>query len=152
MEKPKRILYYDLLNIAACMAVIALHHNGLVHNFTGDSLWKQCLFAEVAFYWAVPVFLMLSGATLMNYRKKYSTAVFFRKRLTRVVFPWLFWTLFLLAWKTHSGGYVWESYTVKELINIVLNSKVEGLYWFFPVIIGIYLFMPVMSFPIMARM
>lgn len=60
MEKPKRILYYDLLNIAACMAVIALHHNGLVHNFTGDSLWKQCLFAEVAFYWAVPVFLMLS--------------------------------------------------------------------------------------------
>ena len=61
MEKPKRILYYDLLNIAACMAVIALHHNGLVHNFTGDSLWKQCLFAEVAFYWAVPVFLMLSG-------------------------------------------------------------------------------------------
>ena len=145
MEKPKRILYYDLLNIAACMAVIALHHNGLVHNFTGDLLWKQFLFAEVAFYWAVPVFLMLSGATLMNYRKKYSTAVFFRKRLTRVVFPWLFWTLFLLAWKTHSGGYVWESYTVKELINIVLNSKVEGLYWFFPVIIGIYLFMPVMS-------
>ena len=46
MEKPKRILYYDLLNIAACMAVIALHHNGLVHNFTGDLLWKQCLFAE----------------------------------------------------------------------------------------------------------
>ena len=35
-EKSKRVLYYDLLNIAACIAVIALHHNGLVHTFTGD--------------------------------------------------------------------------------------------------------------------
>lgn len=33
----------------------------------------------------------------------------------------------------------------KRTVIIVLNSKVEGLYWFFPVIIGIYLFMPVMS-------
>ena len=32
MEKPKRILYYDLLNIAACMAVIALHHNCLLYT------------------------------------------------------------------------------------------------------------------------
>ena len=34
-EKEKRILYYDLLNISACIAVIALHHNGLVHIFQG---------------------------------------------------------------------------------------------------------------------
>ena len=39
MKTKKRILYYDMLNIAACIAVIALHHNGLVHVFTGDSVW-----------------------------------------------------------------------------------------------------------------
>ncbi len=99
MKTKKRILYYDMLNIAACIAVIALHHNGLVHVFTGDSVWKECLAAEVGFYWAVPVFLMLSGATLMGYREKYSTKVFFKKRLMRVVLPWLFWSVFFLIWK-----------------------------------------------------
>ena len=145
MKTKKRILYYDMLNIAACIAVIALHHNGLVHVFTGDSVWKECLAAEVGFYWAVPVFLMLSGATLMRYREKYSTKVFFKKRLTRVVFPWLFWSVFFLIWKTAKGQLTWESYGVKEIINSILSCRAEDVYWFFPVIIGIYLFMPFLS-------
>ena len=37
MGGEKRVLYYDLLNIAACIAVIALHHNGLVHIFQGGT-------------------------------------------------------------------------------------------------------------------
>ena len=76
MKDNPRVLYYDLLNIAACVAVIALHHNGLFHIFTGDRVWKECMIAEVGFYWAVPVFLMLSGATLLDYRNKYTTKVF----------------------------------------------------------------------------
>ena len=102
MEKPKRILYYDLLNIAACMAVIALHHNGLVHTFTGDRVWKECLAAEVGELGSTG-FFMLSGATLMAYREKYSTGVFFKKRLARVVLPWLFWSVFFLVKKTVNG-------------------------------------------------
>ena len=145
MKSTKRILYYDLLNIAACIAVITLHHNGLVHTFTGDAVWKECLVAEVGFYWAVPVFLMLSGATLMGYREKYSTRVFFQKRLIRVVFPWLFWSLFFVIWKTSNGQMVWESFGIKEVINSILCSWMESVYWFFPVIIGIYLFMPFLS-------
>ncbi len=32
---------------------------------------------EVSFYWAVPVFFMLTGVTLLDYRKRYSTKVFY---------------------------------------------------------------------------
>lgn len=145
MQSKKRILYYDLLNIAACIAVIALHHNGLVHFFTGDRVWKECLIAEVVFYWAVPVFLMLSGATLMKYREKYSTGIFFKKRILRVGFPWLVWSDFFLIWKTMYGQIVWEQFGVREVINSILNCRAEDVYWFFPTIIGIYLFMPVLS-------
>ena len=45
----KRILYFDLLNIAACFAVLCLHHNGMVHEYADDVVWKQCLVAEVVF-------------------------------------------------------------------------------------------------------
>lgn len=145
MKNRRRVLYYDLLNIAACIAVITLHHNGLVHIFTGDTVWKECLIAEVGFYWAVPAFLMLSGATLLNYRSKYTTKVFFKKRFMRVVFPWIFWSVTILVWKTLSGEYIWENYGLREFVNIILNSKMEVIYWFFPVIIGLYMFIPVLS-------
>jgi len=78
--KKQRVLYFDLLNIAACFAVICIHHNGLAHTYAANRVWKECLLAEVGCYWAVPVFLMLSGANLMNYREKYSTKTFFKKR------------------------------------------------------------------------
>lgn len=34
----KRIFYFDLLNIAACFAVICLHHNGIVHEYSNSSV------------------------------------------------------------------------------------------------------------------
>ena len=73
MEKGKkhsRILYFDILNICSCMAVVFLHHNGIVHNFSNTRAWRESLIVECGFYWAVPIFLMLSGATLLNYRSK----------------------------------------------------------------------------------
>ena len=66
----KRVLYFDILNIVACFCVIWLHCNGIVHKFSQDRAWATSLIVETIAYWAVPVFFMLTGATLMNYRKK----------------------------------------------------------------------------------
>ena len=33
---------------------------------------------ETLAYWAVPVFFMITGVTLLGYREKYSTATFFK--------------------------------------------------------------------------
>lgn len=41
--------------------------------------WNTSLIVECLFYFAVPVFVMLSGANLMNYRKKYDTKTFLLK-------------------------------------------------------------------------
>ena len=55
----KRVIYFDLLNITASFAVVAMHCNGIVHSFSNTLSWKQSLIVEVAAYWAVPVFFML---------------------------------------------------------------------------------------------
>lgn len=81
--KSKRIFYYDILNISACIGVIALHHNRCVHKFTPSSDWDAALIIEVLFFWAVPIFFMLTGATLMEYRKRYDTKTFFKRRISR---------------------------------------------------------------------
>lgn len=62
----KRVLYYDILNIIATFGVVMLHNNGLAHVFSNSPHWYQALGVEVLFYWPVPIFFMLSGATLIN--------------------------------------------------------------------------------------
>ena len=142
---PRGVLYYDVLNILACLAVIALHHNGEVWNFADSMIWKSALGAECFFFWAVPVFFMISGATLLNYREKYSTGTFFKNRIIRTVIPWFFWSIVVLIWKTSTGQMTLESHDPVSIANLFLNSKIENVYWFFPCLFGLYLAMPIYS-------
>ena len=87
----KRIVYFDILNVIACFCVVCMHCNGWIHKFIKDDLWGARVLVEVVCYFAVPVFFMLSGATLLNYRQRYSTTEFYKKRFIRTVIPYLFW-------------------------------------------------------------
>lgn len=94
--------FIDIMNILACISVVCLHHNGLVHTYYDTPGWRQSLVVECVFYWAVPIFFMITGATLMNYREKYSTKEFFKKRFVRTVIPWLFWSAVTLIVNSNS--------------------------------------------------
>lgn len=145
MEKKDRNICFDIMNILSCIAVIALHHNGLVHSFVDSRGWRQSLVIECGFYWAVPVFFMLSGINLMGYRSRYSTAVFLKKRALRTVFPWLFWSVVFLLSYSKYGIITIEPKTVKQAVYMILNNKVVTQYWFFGSLFACYLAVPVFS-------
>ena len=142
-----RILYFDVLNIIACMAVIFLHHNNLVHNYSTSmqGAWSQALMVEVLAFFAVPIFLMISGATLMEYRKRYDTRTFFKKRLSRVLIPFAIWSVITFIIALWEGRYVFEQLSFTRVWDIFMTSDMMSVYWFFPVIISIYLAMPILS-------
>ena len=102
-KEKNRVLYYDILNILAIIAVIALHMNGIVHENPNIRAWNTSLIVECLCYWAVPVFMMLSGATLMNYRKKYNTKTFFYKRIKKVLIPFIAWIAIVTIWKIETN-------------------------------------------------
>lgn len=142
----KRILYYDLLNIVACFCVIALHCNGIVHTFSDTAAWRQALVVETVCYWAVPVFFMLSGATLINYREHYSTAVYIQRRIFRTVIPWLLWSLITLVLRLlFTNSFELTSYSPSYLISLLLDSEIESKYWFFLSLFGIYMGIPFLA-------
>lgn len=144
--KNNRIIYFDLLNIMAIIAVIAMHCNGIVHLNPMIRAWNTSLIVDCIFYWAVPVFLMLSGATLMNYRTKYDTKTFFKKRLLKVLIPFLFWAIVMFIWKISIGSIkIEEINSVSKLLNAFLANREEGIYYFMFDILGIYLTMPLLS-------
>ncbi|HIR25974.1 MAG TPA: acyltransferase [Candidatus Egerieimonas faecigallinarum] len=146
MEKPtetQRFLYMDILNIAACFAVLVLHCSGTFFTYTPDSVWKLSLLLQVLARWAVLVFLMLTGANLLSYCEKYSTAVFFRKRLLRTFLPFLLWSGIWLVWKVVNGQA--QISGVRDVITAFTSNGCQNIYWFFYMLFAIYLAIPVIS-------
>lgn len=144
-HKKDRIIYFDILNILACISVVLLHCSGIVHKYTPTRAWKTSLIVEVICYWAVPVFVMLTGATLMKYREKYDTKTFFKKRISKVVIPLIFWSLFMLIWKYTIGNLKITDWSISNILNMIFANKEEFTYYFMFVIIGVYLTLPVLS-------
>lgn len=139
----ERVIAFDLLNIAACIAVVELHVNGAVWTFSYGRYWWICLIGETAFYWAVPVFFMLTGANLMDYRQRYTTKEYLAKRAKKTVIPFLFWSVISVLWGNAVGNC--DVHGWKQWIDAVLNSKGLVIYWFFVPLFALYLAIPALS-------
>lgn len=144
-EEKKRIIYYDLLNVVACISVIAMHCNGIVHSYANTIEWKESLVVEVIAYWAVPIFFMLSGATLIEYRAKYTTRTFLKKRVEKTLIPFVAWSFLMLLYKCFNGVISYNALSVKEVFSRFINCSIENVYWFFVPLFAVYLCIPVLS-------
>ena len=143
-QASKRVLYFDLLNIGACLCVIFLHCNSMVHTFVPGKNWVLALAIECVFYWAVPIFFMLTGATLMRYRERYDTKTFFKKRLLRTLVPFVLWNV---IWFIALPGVRTEGpLTIGRFFSMMMSNKIVSIYWFFFPLFSIYLSMPALSY------
>ena len=145
-EKNDKIIYFYILNIIAIISVIAMHCNGIVHGNPATRAWNTSLIIECICYFAVPLFCMLSGATLMGYRKKYNTKTFFKKRVLKVVIPFIFWVIAMFIWKIQTKQLDINNFNkIKDWVNAFFASREETTYYFMFEILGLYLTMPLLS-------
>ena len=140
-----RVVYLDVLNILAIIAVVAMHVNGIVHLDPMRKEWSSSLVVDCVFYFAVPVFFLISGATLMTYRERYDTKTFIKKRLVKILIPLLFWSMIMLIWKVETYQLRVDDYSFRNLFDMFLNNKIEYTYYFMYDIFGIYLTIPLLS-------
>ena len=143
--KSSKSIYIFILNILAILGVITLHHNGIAHIYSTERHWATALFFEVIFYWAVPIFLMNTGATLIGYRKRYDTKTFFKKRLKKIVIPLVFWSIVVYFWKT-SVGTLKPADSIFDFAKLFFSDGIEYIYYFMFTILGIYITIPIFSF------
>lgn len=137
--------YLDVLNILSCLAVIFLHHNNVVYYFSPTFKWNLALLNEIIFYFAVPVFLMISGANLLNYRKRYSTAIFLEKRIIRVAVPYLLWNFIYFWFASKNDGISMSDISFKEFVNNLIYCKSNVVLYFLPLILSCYFLIPIFS-------
>ncbi len=137
MAKSQRIFYYDLLRLMAIIGIIFCHT--AVYFVIGDM--GSINFYISSFYdclrdFSVPVFVMLSGALLLM--RKDSLIPFFKKRLSRILIPFIFWAFMYVI---YSYVYIRKSAILEDAINIFLGkgNTFGVIFWFVWMIIIVYI-------------
>ena len=94
----KRVHYLSLASVISAFAVIMLHTNGCFWSFSKERYWITANIIESVMYFAVPVFFMVSGATLIDYRERYTTKQYAMKRIQKTLIPFIIWSLIGVAY------------------------------------------------------
>jgi surface polysaccharide O-acyltransferase-like enzyme len=86
----------------------------------------------------VPLFVMLTGALLLQPSKVESLNVFFKKRVVRIGIPFLFWGVVYFAWDFLVEQ---QAFTSSALIQGVLTGPYFQ-FWYIYMLFGLYLLTP----------
>jgi len=129
----KRFLWADLVRIIAIYFVLVIHSSSLPSHIPKNTLDIRFL-SEALIKTCVPLFVMLSGALLLGKKETYS--VFFKKRFSRIIIPWIFWA----AISTMLALYLLHTAIPSQALKD-FSGSLES-FWFIPMIIGLYLLTP----------
>ena len=99
-----RIEYISLASVLSAIAVVYLHANGCFWDFSTARYWITANIIESIFYFAVPIFFMISGAMLIDFNKRYSIKEFFKKRIAKTVIPFIIWSFIGLLIEIYLGA------------------------------------------------
>ncbi|MCP4452990.1 MAG: acyltransferase family protein [Planctomycetes bacterium] len=134
------IAYIDSLRVTACFFVVFVHvAGGSADGYLVFSrAWWACKGLYFLCCWSIPVFVMISGALLLN-RTQPSIRAFYKRRMHRIGVPLVFWTLFYLGVRVLLDH---ESLTVSQGLTLLFQGQAYAHLWFFYMIAGLYLITP----------
>lgn len=166
----EHIVWLDVVRFVAMFTVVCCHSADPFNFYPGD---PPVNIEEIKFWGAawgsflrpcVPLFVMITGALLLPV--KGDTSVFYKKRISRVLWPFLIWSVLynLFPWITgllglnpdlildffpYSGEEATRqslSVSLNNIAQIPLNFSLLDVHmWYIYLLIGIYLYMPVFS-------
>lgn len=166
----KQIVWLDVVRLLAMFTVVCCHSTDPFNFYPGE---PPANISEIKFWGAaygsvlrpcVPLFVMITGALLLPV--KGDTGAFYRKRISRVFWPFLIWSVIynLFPWITGLLGcrpelildffpYSGEeaarqslSVSMDYISRIPLNFSLLDVHmWYIYLLIGMYLYMPVFS-------
>lgn len=153
----KRESNYDLLRIISAIAVIVIHVSATyVNAFTNkeffgyinfDHAFVSCLYNALSRF-AVPCFIMLSGAFLLNDDRNADYKYFYKKSfknlgITTIIFSVLYFLYSLL--KSIASVYIKDKKLTVLANPIKALIKGEPFYhmWYLYMIIGVYILVPI---------
>ena len=138
------MIWLDNSRIIAIFAVVMLHVAAGVVTGTdiGTTNWWFGNIYDSGVRWSVPVFVMISGALLLDPNKKEDLLTFYKKRLSKIFIPILIWTFLFLIWAFLKGQISGNEISIIHLLKRILSGKPHYHMWFLYMILCLYLFTP----------
>ncbi len=137
----QRQLYLDLLRVISIFAVIVLHvAASIAGNFSKvpPEHWMVANIIDSITRFCVPVLFMISGALILGDAKNYQLSYLFRKRILRILIPFIIWSLFYLYYTQPDFNFL------NGLSSIVAKPAMYHLWFIYP-LIGLYLLTPLLG-------
>ena len=170
LQSKEHIVWLDVVRFAAMFTVVCCHSADPFNFYSGSAsadledikLWGAVYGAFLRP--CVPLFVMITGALLLPVRGE--TSIFYRKRISRVFWPFLIWSVLynIFPYATNLLGFDSDvilacfpyadedvmsrslDVSLKYIAEIPLNfSTISGHMWYIYLLIGMYLYMPIFS-------
>ncbi|WP_144634757.1 acyltransferase [Bordetella genomosp. 13] len=135
----------DAARWLAALAVVLLHSAAQTVSDAatyGSGAWLAANLYDSAARWCVPVFVMVSGALLLDPARPQDIRNFYSRRVARILAPLAFWTLFYLAWRTTLDWWDDGRLDVSFWPRKVAEGAPYYHLWYLYMIVGLYLFAP----------
>ena len=146
VSKPQTIDWINNLRVIALFSVVVLHTASLMEfGKVPMNAWLVADFYNALTRYAVPVFVMITGALLLH--REYELKDFLKRRLTRVVWPFLFWSIVFIVYSWYNAEIKFTN-DIRANLQIILHMLKYGAYyhfWYVYMLLGLYLFIPVIS-------
>jgi hypothetical protein len=140
-ENKERLIGLDVLKIVSALMIVTIHASGGVFNNhgIGSLVWKEGLILNAFTRFAVPTFLMISGALLLG--RKISLDKALKRAVVAGVslFVWSF--LYIVVRKILWG----EGDLSHDTMMLLFRRGPSGHLWYGYLLIWIYLFLPILS-------
>lgn len=138
------LAWVSWLRVVAIAAVVLIHVGGItakpLGSADGSSATALGTALDFASRWAVPVFVMVSGALLLEPAKYRDAGDFLRRRAVRLLPAVIFWHLVYLVYVEAALGPV----SLHDVVQGVLTGTLYTALYFFWIVIGLAVVTPVL--------
>lgn len=143
---PRRRWGLDILRVVSIVGVVSIHTFGVLRTspeIHGSPSWWVAVAMNAGFIWAVPVFVMISGALLLDERPhRRGCRTFYRQRLLRLAPAFVLWQLFYLIVVRQWLSGLDES--PSAMVALLLRGEPYTHLYFLWLIVGLYLLSPIL--------
>jgi len=146
-ESSERALWIDLIRVVALFCVVVLHVAAVPAGAFGQiptSWWWTANLIDGAVRPCVPLFVMVSGALLLDPGRSQPISTFFVRRVSKVVIPLLAWSVLYAGWRI---GYHGQTLTLEQFARMLIAGMGGPVWihlWFLYLIVSLYLIAPIL--------
>ncbi len=140
-KNAERNVFIDIVKIIAIIGVVIIH-NCDFSTAVGCSEWNISLFWRSLSGASVPLFLMASGAVMLDEKKELPLKKLYLKNILRILFAMFFWATVYKFYHLFDAN----EFTFATAVNAVKEALVfnqEFHFYYLHMIIIVYVFLPV---------